>query len=327
MPIDDDMPEKPPTAGNARAWAGWLWPMILPLLGGSLLLPWEQDWPHVLAVFVLWTLGGFVFVCLFGAGAFLASDQIGLQFTWTRKRRWFRPMALLYRMAYILGLVIAPLAAGRPFLAGCFAMVLVMLNCMPDPPGQDTERDPSRPRRVSKAFYLVLVTFWRSVGWCLQLVAKGAVSLGVLAVAAWDRIFPWRNRRLVRRVRAALGMPVGAVYFVYAEQHQYDRFLGPGGVLQSAIGRVVLRNWRRDLTGPRDPNGTLQQLSEAERELLERYKISNMREHLPFAVVFGNDDELHAFHLSKAYRNRRRDGGATLRDAENRLRLFIAVTD
>lgn len=52
-----------------------------------------------------------------------------------------------------------------------------------------------------------------------------------------------------------------------------------------------------------------------------------MREHLPFAVVIAADDSLHAFHMSEPYRKRQRDGGAALRDAENRLRFFIATAD
>ena len=135
-----------------------------------------------------------------------------------------------------------------------------------------------------------------------------------------------RKRRLARRLRLTFDRPGGAVYFVYSEQHQFDRFLGPGGVLQAAIGGVVARNWRNDIQ-PGWSTRSKTPLAEPERALLRRYQVSNMREHLPFAVVIAADDSLHAFHLSKPYRMRLRDGGAALGEAESRLRLFIATAD
>ncbi|NNG03105.1 MAG: hypothetical protein HKM95_03280 [Inquilinus sp.] len=210
-------------------------------------------------------------------------------------------------------------------------MIFLMMAGLPDAKGQEAERDPDRPRRIAKAIYRTLTTFWRLagpplvvfgrvVGWGLMVPVGIFAGLGFLAVEAWNLVRrPWRDRSLARALRTALDLPEGGVYFVYAERHQFNHFLGPGGVLLRSIDRVVTRDWKRDIRGGLDGDSGAPPLADPERELLERFGISNSREHLPFAVVIGAEDGLRAIRLSKPYRQRRRDGGLSLAEAERRL--------
>ena len=212
-------------------------------------------------------------------------------------------------------------------LAGCFAIGQVMALGLPDRNCGDVERDPDRPRRVGKAIFWTLISACRLVGWCLSRVAWILFLPFAFAIGLVDMVFTWfSSRRLARRLRSAFDVPGGAVYFVYAEQHQFNRFLGPGGVLQSAVSGVIARNWREDIQ-PGWSTRSKTPLVEPERSLLRKFRVSNMRDHLPFAVVIAADDRLHPFYLSEPYRKRLRDGGSALNDIENRLRLFIAVAD
>lgn len=331
MTEDRETQRRTPARKGRPEWIDWLW-ALLPLAGGVLLVPWGVDWPYSLALVSLWLMGGVMLFTLSLVYAALAFAPQLAAWTpddarWTARRggsdlgHWVR------WIAFNLGLVVAPLVADYPLLAGCFAILQIMIIGLPDLGGKDIERIPSKPRRVGKAVFWTIFTVCRLVGWGLSSLARVLFWPILRAAALIGALFRrWSQRRLARRLRSDLGVSAGAVYFVYSEQHQFDRYLGPGGILHSAISGVIARNWRNDIQGGLSVRSKTP-LGEAELTLLRRYRISNMREDLPFAVVIAADDRLHDFHLSKPYRMRRRDGGTGLRDIENRLRLFIAVAD
>ena len=343
MPNEIAQPEQPPGTKRRPAWAEWLW-LIFPVLGGSLLLPWGPDWLRTMAAVILWAIGGTAFVVSMGAFALLAFVPNALRPTleqprWTRRRRKATLRFWLRRLFSFICLIVAPLSAGRPYLAGCYALVFVMLAGFPDPKGSETERDPDRPRRISKAIFWTQVTFWRLVaktlaiiwrvgGWCLVLLALPFIGLGIVVAEGWKLAGrPWRDRSLASRLREALDLPRGGVYFVHGEQHQYDHFLGPGGVLLEFIDAVVVRDWRRDIKSALEEANANAASKEVEDALLDRFGVSNRREHLPFVAVIDADNRLNAVRLSDAYRRRRSDGGVALAEAERRLRSSTARSD
>ena len=331
METDQQKSNGAPPCKTRSEQAEWLW-AILPLFGGALLVPWGADWPRIVALVPLWTIAGILLLgqgTIYGCYAFASSSPAWNtdRLRWTHRRDRRGLGRLLTLTAFILGLLIAPVVAGHVYLASCFAIGWVMAIGCPDPKAQESDRDPDKPRRIGRPVFWILLRAVRLVGWCVSIVAKAVFMLALwLAETVAVPFELLSKRRLARRLRAAFDVPGGAVYFVYSEQHQFDRFLGPGGVLQAAIGGIVARNWRNDIQ-PGWSTRSKTPLAEPERALLRRFRISNMRDHLPFAVVIAADDRLHAFHLSKPYRMRQRDGGAALRDEENRLRLFIAVAD
>lgn len=252
----------------------WFW-TLLPLVGGALLVPWGADWPHSVALVTLWLMGGLslgVFGIVYGALAYAPKVVAWTprDASWTARRGGLGLGRWVHWTAFSLGLVVAPLVAGHPMLAGCFAIAELLMFGMPDIGGEDAERDPARPRRVGKAVFWILFRLMQLAGWCISIVAQAIFMIVLWIAETIDAPFELRRkRRLARRLRSTFDAPGGAVYFAYSEPHQFDRFLGAGGVLQAAIGGVIARNWRNDIQ-PGWSTRSKTPLADAERELLHR---------------------------------------------------------
>ena len=124
------------------------------------------------------------------------------------------------------------------------------------------------------------------------------------------------GRKDGRDLCAILQRPEGLVYFLYAEQHQYEYFLGDDGVLDDVRDRVVARDWRRDIRARIDEYGWEPFKEMPEGRMLARLELSNMRDDLPAVIVARPGKWVRVFRLSDPYRRRNRDGGKSL---ENEL--------
>ena len=294
------MPDDRPTVyGPHRpkplpVWTKLVW-LVPPLLGLSLLPGWAPSWLRETSALVLWATGGMAFLALLAVFAVPASGLVDKRPLWTRKPSQPRLTNWLRRATSIFSLIVLPLLAGHPYLAGCFAAVFVMAAGVPTGTREMAVHDERCERPISRSIYRCLVTALGPVMWCFL----------------WW--VPMRQRRLARRLRDALGIPRSGVYFLHSEQHQYDHFLDPEGVLWDARDRVVVRNWRRDVLRSNAEGGPPSPPGQAEHDMLARYGISNLREDLPFVLVLAPDDRLSGVRLSKSYRMRRRDRGEALR--------------
>lgn len=108
--------------------------------------------------------------------------------------------------------------------------------------------------------------------------------------------------------------PEGLVYFLYAEPHQYEYFMGDDGALDDVRDRVVARDWRKDIRARIDEYGweTFKEMPEG--RMLARLELSNMRDDLPAVIVARPGKWVRAFRLSEPYRRRYRDGGKSLQN-------------
>ena len=152
------------------------------------------------------------------------------------------------------------------------------------------------------------------------------ILVSPVVVVAAPFIFAW-DRRAARRdsrgLRVAFDRPGGLVYFLYSEPHQYECFLGKGGVLHEVRGRVVARDWRADVRACIDESGWEAFKETAEGRMLSRLQLTNMREHLPAVIVARPRKWIKVFRFSEQYRKRRRDGGKSLENEERCLRRAI----
>lgn len=124
------------------------------------------------------------------------------------------------------------------------------------------------------------------------------------------------NFRICRNLRKVFGMPEGLVYFAYAEPHQHRYFLGAEGVLAPHEKWVVARDWRDEV---KRVLGEPSAQREPEYRLLQRFGVSNLRQHLPFIAIVGKRSELKAFLCNDAYRTRHRDDGKALRALDTQI--------
>lgn len=97
-------------------------------------------------------------------------------------------------------------------------------------------------------------------------------------------------------------------WFAYAEPHQRERFLGEGGVLHGLGDALIERDWRRDLYAAwkGDPEKDIDAM------IVKRFGLTNMKDDLPVVVLLHPDGKPRPVLLSRAYRQRFRDGGDLL---------------
>jgi hypothetical protein len=127
------------------------------------------------------------------------------------------------------------------------------------------------------------------------------------------------NRYYVFLLRLQSGKKDATAYLGYSRPHQYDYFLGDRGVVRQYADLIAAEDWRANRqtfvrSGGKPPRG-----SQLERLISWRWGVRNMREHLPFVVVFGRWCHPRTYELSSAYR-RRRDAPTELADAVLELR-------
>lgn len=117
-----------------------------------------------------------------------------------------------------------------------------------------------------------------------------------------------RDRKQKQNLVKAAHAEGKLAWFAYSEPHQRERFLGEGGVLHGMGDALIVKNWRTDMDGIwRRDGGT-----DLDAMIAKRYKLSNMREDLPAVVLFHPDGGMRPVLLSRAYRQRFRDGGDLL---------------
>ena len=128
------------------------------------------------------------------------------------------------------------------------------------------------------------------------------------------------NRKQQRNLVKAAHAEGKLAWFAYSEPHQRERFLGEGGVLHGMGDALIVKNWRADMDGIwRRDSGT-----DLDAMIASRYKLSNMREDLPVVVLFHPDGRTRPVLLSRAYRQRFRDGGDLLGALEGAIRQQIS---
>lgn len=128
------------------------------------------------------------------------------------------------------------------------------------------------------------------------------------------------NRKQQRNLVKAASAEGVIAWFAYSEPHQRERFLGEGGVLHGMGDALIVKNWRTDMDGIwRRDSGT-----DLDAMISNRYKLSNMREDLPVVVLFHPDGRTRPVLLSRAYRQRFRDGGDLLGALEGAIRQQIS---
>jgi len=150
------------------------------------------------------------------------------------------------------------------------------------------------------------------------LVLVSPVYLPILAYEFWCKI------RTAKDLRGKFGKPDGLIYFLYSEPHQYEHFLGEGGVLAAYGEQVVARNWRTCIRPAREGPGWEDFEESAEGRLLKHFEISRLRHHLPFVAVVPPSPWLKGFQMSKVYRARRRDNGRALRKLEEQIKKAVS---
>ena len=114
------------------------------------------------------------------------------------------------------------------------------------------------------------------------------------------------------------------IYFGYSESHQYDYFFGKSGTLKHISAAVGFDNWRETWEYYQKSDKSIQRGSPFEILSLNRWRISNMRNHLPFFVIFTKRYKLKVFKVSEPYRKRGRDKGAEIKDIESEI-LKVAL--
>lgn len=144
------------------------------------------------------------------------------------------------------------------------------------------------------------------------------VSPVLLPILAYEH---WCNIRTAKDLRRKFNKPGGFIYFLYSEPHQYEHFLGEGGVLAAYRDQVVARDWRTRIRPEREGPAWQEFRKSAEGRLLKRFEISRLRHHLPFVAVIPPSPWVKDFQMSEAYRARQRDKGAALRKLENQIEL------
>ncbi|MEE8272384.1 MAG: hypothetical protein V3R98_11725 [Alphaproteobacteria bacterium] len=218
------------------------------------------------------------------------------------------------RLLY-LTLCTALIVAGRPALAALFISVPVIGATLRAHARVRTGLSPqSPPNPVWRAFQVAD----RLMGRAVWSVLSGPVTF---AIAAWRRSSEIRECRALRR---SFGDPEVLIYLLYAEQHQFDRFLGSDGVLHPFAGQVIARDWRRQIMPVRSAAGEDRFRRSSEGLLVHRFGLTSMREHLPFIVVADAENRLTPFHCNRAYRRRRRDKGVALHAVERQVHRRIA---
>ncbi len=116
------------------------------------------------------------------------------------------------------------------------------------------------------------------------------------------------------------------IYFGYSESHQYDHFFGKSGTLKQISQAVGFDNWRETWENYQKGDRSIQRGSPFEILSLNRWRISNMRNHLPFFVIFTKRYKPKVFKVSEAYRKRVRDKGAEIKDIPKPCMLYIKTT-
>ena len=127
-----------------------------------------------------------------------------------------------------------------------------------------------------------------------------------------------RERDLVRATHAGGTL----AWFAYAEAHQREHFLGPGGVLHEVADRVIVRDWRRGLQA-RAHGVEAGDADDLDGVVLKHLNLTNMREDLPVLVFFEAHGRMAVYRLNRAYRRRLRDGGDLLAQLEEGMRLQL----
>lgn len=147
---------------------------------------------------------------------------------------------------------------------------------------------------IIAAFAVPMLLFWLLYG---LLVTLPVFLFGLLR----DRK---QQQNLVRTAHAGGKL----AWFAYAEPHQRERFLGEGGVLHGLGDALIERDWRRDLYAAwkGDPKKDIDAL------IVKRFGLTNMKDDLPVVVLLHPDGKPRPVLLSRAYRQRFRDGGDLL---------------
>ncbi len=91
-------------------------------------------------------------------------------------------------------------------------------------------------------------------------------------------------------------------FIVYSERHQYEYFFGESGTLHDYSWNVLHVDYRKELL-----NQWIVKQDWIITKILQRLDISLKK--LPFGIVFTSTGIPMIYHMSKAYRQRRRDKG------------------
>jgi hypothetical protein len=171
-------------------------------------------------------------------------------------------------------------------------------------------------RRAMQVVFWILVT--------PPLVALAVLGAPVAAVVGLYFLVQhiYAGYRDSRALRRAYGKPEGVIFFVYAEPHQREYFLGKEGVLYAARNRVVARDWRTNVKSDKHMAAWQQFCKTPEGRMLEQRKITNMGKHLPMVAVARPWRRLSVYRFSEPYRCRNREG-KVLTKMENHLRRRI----
>lgn len=120
-------------------------------------------------------------------------------------------------------------------------------------------------------------------------------------------------RRFYSKFFALTGDPRIFGYFVYAEDHQLKYFYGPKGLLKEFECNFLIRNWRREMH-PVDSDMAAWKTFQSTFDgvVLRKYRLSSMKEHLPFLLVFTDPLFSVSYPLNGPYRKRLKDENKTL---------------
>ena len=185
------------------------------------------------------------------------------------------------------------------------------------------------PWRVLRYLFIPIVAVYRVFLWLYE---KNIVARRTMQVVFWIAVTPplvvlgapvaaavglyflvqhiYAGYRDSRTLPREFGMPDGVIYFVYAEPHQREHFLGRDGVLYEARNRVVARDWRTDIKSDKHMAGWEQFCKTPEGRMLEQRNITNMGKHLPMVAVARPWRRLNVYRFCEPYRRRNREDTA-----------------
>ena len=126
--------------------------------------------------------------------------------------------------------------------------------------------------------------------------------------------FRFRDRWITKKFFDSYTDPKIFLYFLYSEQHQFEWFFGPAGLLSEFGNYCILRDWRRDYRPPEDKERWKEYEASFEGTLQRWWRITNLRHDLPFIMIFGPQNNVSWYRLSLTYRSRRRDKGQAIKD-------------
>lgn len=128
-------------------------------------------------------------------------------------------------------------------------------------------------------------------------------------------------KRFHRKFFALTGDPRIFGYFVYAEDHQLKYFFGSKGRLKEFERNFLIRNWRAEMHPVESDLASWKAFYRTfDGEVLRKYRLSNMKEHLPFLLIFTEPLLSESYHLNGPYRKRLKDENKTLIQISENIR-------